>query len=325
MENIKNKVLLRQLKKSKIKKLSNIDSESFYAFLQLVEETYNGMDDNVYRLERALEISTQELQDLNDNLEKRITFEVASNIEKDKKLLTQSRSASMGEMIGNIAHQWRQPLSAISSTSSSMLLQLQLNLASEKDMENSYNKILEYTGFLTQTIEDFRDFFKRDKSLIKFDMLEYMNKTINIIDSTYKNSGIEILEDKKKSAYISLGFPNELTQVFLNILNNAQDALLETNSEVKFVFIEYKQSDEYNTVYITDTAGGVPSDIIPKIFDPYFTTKHKAQGTGIGLYMCKQIIEKHVDGILNVENKEIEIANKRYKGACFSISLSRVI
>ena len=115
---------------------------------------------NVYRLERALDISTSELRNFNDNLELKIQEEVEKNREKDKQLLNQSRFASMGEMIGNIAHQWRQPLSAISSTASSSQLQLTLGLLSNGEIEKSYKDILGYTDFLSQTIDDFRNFFK---------------------------------------------------------------------------------------------------------------------------------------------------------------------
>lgn len=325
MENLENKVLLRQLKKSKIKSFTDINEETFSKFISLVEETYSGMDESVYRLERALDISTKELQDLNDNLEKKILEEVEKNIEKDKQLLSQSRSASMGEMIGNIAHQWRQPLSAISSTCSSLLLQKQLGLASDDDIKNSYNKILEYTDFLTQTIEDFRDFFKQDKELEEFLISEYLQKTLSIIESSYKNSNIKIVEHKIEDETLTNGFPNELTQVFLNIFNNAKDILVDKEESHKEVHIYYSQSDDYNIVSILDNGGGVPNNIKDEIFDPYFTTKHKAQGTGIGLYMCKQIVEKHNKGKILLENRKIDIEGISYEGACFNIYLLKAI
>ena len=323
MEEINNRVLLRQLKKSKIKDLSSIDEEKLEKFLKLVQETYKDMDENVYRLERALELSTSELQELNDNLEIKVKSEVEKNRKKDDKLIHQSRYASMGEMIANIAHQWRQPLSAISSTSSSMILQMQLDIASKKEIENSFSKILGFTSFLTQTIEDFRSFFKQNKEKEQFYIVEYMDKTIELITASYRDYQIKIIHNQDNKNPSALGFPNELTQVFLNILNNAKDILATKNDIERIVLIDYLENEEFNIIKINDNASGIPESIMDSIFDPYFTTKHKAQGTGIGLYMCKQIIEKHIDGKIEVSNKEFSIENKKYFGACFKIYLPK--
>jgi len=224
---IKNKVLARQLKKLKIKSFDNLDEAKFERLLSLIADGYENMDSNVYRLERALEISTSELRNFNDTLEDRISTEVAKNREKDQQILIQSRYAGMGEMIGNIAHQWRQPLSAVSSISSGMLLQVELGVASNDDIQKSYSKILEYTNHLTQTIEDFRGYLKDDKEKIEFDYLDVFMKSKSIVASVYKNSNIQINIKDKSFSNKCHGFSNELIQVFLNILNNAKDALLE--------------------------------------------------------------------------------------------------
>jgi C4-dicarboxylate-specific signal transduction histidine kinase len=151
--NLQNKVLLRQLKKLKIEDFSSVDEIKLEKIFSLVEETYENMDANLYRLERALEISTSELRNFNDTLEEKIAKEVEKNREKDQKLLTQSRYAGMGEMIGNIAHQWRQPLSAISSTATGMNVQVQLGLASNEEIVEAFTNIMNYTQFLTQTLK----------------------------------------------------------------------------------------------------------------------------------------------------------------------------
>ncbi len=323
METIESKVLLRQLKKAKIKNYSDINEENFSKIIHMVEDTYNEMDEIVYRLERSLQVSTKELQDLNENLEKRIKKEVYKNREKDKKFIEQSRSAALGEMIGNIAHQWRQPLSAISSTSSSMVMQSQLGLVSPNELHKGYEKILEYTNFLTQTIEDFRQFFKKDKEIHTFNINEYLNKTLNIISSSYKNNSIELINNCSSEEIVSKGYPNEITQVFLNILNNARDVLIEKNIDNKLVIIDFLVNDDEFIISFTDNGGGIPTNIIDKIFDPYFTTKHQSQGTGIGLYMCKQIIEKHSRGYITALNKEFVYNNEKFMGACFNICLPR--
>ncbi|WP_320033458.1 ATP-binding protein [Halarcobacter sp.] len=322
--NIENKVLARQLKKLRIDSYENLDEKKFEKLLNLISKEYENTDSNIYRLERALEISTSELRKFNDSLEERIETEVQKNREKDKQLFIQSRYAGMGEMIGNIAHQWRQPLSAISTISSGMLLELELDMCERKDIENSYEKILEFTKFLTQTIEDFRGYLKKDKEKVEFDILDIFMKSFNIVESTYKNNNIYI--NIKKDAHFSeksFGFANELIQVFLNILNNAKDALLESEVEEKIVFIDILEGNEFNTISIIDNAGGINENIIEKIFDPYFTTKHKSQGTGIGLYMSKDIVEKNMHGKLSVTNINKNLDGTTYKGACFNISIPK--
>ena len=323
MENVDNKVLLRQLKKAKIKSIDDLNQENFSKFLSMVQESYTQMDEMVYRLERSLKLSNKELQDLNDNLEKKIILEVNQNREKDKKLIEQSRSAALGEMIGNIAHQWRQPLSAITSTSTGMIVQTELGLVDINDMKKSFENIVDYTNFLTHTIEDFREFFKKDKEIKTFEINECLNKTINIIAASYKDNNIEIINKNPEIKAMSSGYQNEIAQVFLNVLNNARDILIEKNVENKKVIIEYDSNDSLYCISFTDNAGGVPQNILPKIFDPYFTTKHKSQGTGIGLYMCKQIVEKHSNGTISAENVEFEMDGIIQKGACFKVCLQK--
>ena len=274
-------------------------------------------------LETLVDIKTEELKELNNNLEKRIEEEVKKNREKDRQIIQQSRFAALGEMLGNIAHQWRQPLSAINSTASGMELQMELGIASNDDIKKSFANIKGYVEFLTQTIEDFRNFFKEDKDLIDFNITDVLQKTLSIIDATYKDNNIEIILDIKDKL-ISKGKPNELSQVFLNILNNAKDAMVDHNIQKRFVHVYSKTTKEYNIIYIQDNAGGIPEDIIEKIFDPYFTTKHQSQGTGIGLYMSKNIIEKHMKGEISVENLTQEFDGITYTGACFKVVLPKV-
>ncbi|MEA3316039.1 MAG: HAMP domain-containing sensor histidine kinase [Campylobacterota bacterium] len=275
-------------------------------------------------LELIVKNKTKELQELNENLEQKIIIETQKVRDKEKQMTEQARFAAMGEMIGNIAHQWRQPLSAINTTASGMLLQLQLGISTNEEIEDSYNNIMDYVSFLTQTIEDFRGFFKEDKENIDFNILETLTKTMSITHAVYKDYDINIIKDDFNDVeLISNGMPSELSQVFLNILNNAKDVLVEKNIKEKYVDISYDTNQNNNIIYIHDIAGGIPEDIIGKIFDPYFTTKHQSQGTGIGLYMSKDIVEKHMLGKLTVSNKALKIKDNNYFGACFKIEIPK--
>jgi signal transduction histidine kinase len=310
----------------KKKQLLNRDFIMIISFNDITKEISNQrklkeLNDS---LEHRVEEKTKELQDLNENLEQRIKIELDKNRKKDQQMIQQSRFAALGEMIGNIAHQWRQPLSAISSTSSGMQLQMQLGIASNEEVEKSLEEIMGYVTFLTQTIEDFRGFFKEDKQKSDFDINEVIGKTLKITSATYKDNGIEIDQKNKDEKYITEGFPSELTQVFLNILNNAKDALIENKVDKKRVVISFKTVHKMHMVTIQDNAGGIPIGVIEKVFDPYFTTKHQSQGTGIGLYMSKDIVEKHMHGTISVTNKAVDIDGKQYMGACFKIELPMV-
>ena len=272
-----------------------------------------------------VENKTKELQELNDNLEQKVIIEANKVREKDKQMIQQARFAALGEMIGNIAHQWRQPLSAINTTASGMQLQMQLDLTNEEEITDSYSKIMGYVEFLTQTIEDFRGFFKEDKEKIDFNIIDIINKSLTITNAAYKDNDIKVIKYFDNAPdLISFGMPSELSQVLLNVLNNAKDATVSNNIKNKFVHISTKIEKKQNIIYIQDNAGGIPADVIDKIFDPYFTTKHQSQGTGIGLYMSKDIIEKHMDGKISVKNITTTLDGKNYDGACFRIQLPLV-
>jgi len=154
-------------------------------------------------------------------------------------------------------------------------------------------------------------------------MLNVLHKAYDIVSSTYKINLVDVIFSQNKSILKSLGYPHELSQVFLNILNNARDVLIEREIDTKIVYISSSQNEFFNIVTIQDNAGGIPSHIIDKVFDPYFTTKHQSQGTGIGLYMSKDIVEKHMKGKISVCNKAFEVSSNEYFGACFEIAIPR--
>ncbi len=274
-------------------------------------------------LEGIIAVKTKELQSLNSKLEERIQEELTKNREKDKQMIQQSRFAALGEMIGNIAHQWRQPLSAISSTASGVELQMEIGIASNEDIKKSYSDIKNYVQFLTQTIEDFRGFFKEDKTKVDFDMRDVLKNALAITNATYKDNNINVKLNISNEPLISYGMPSELAQAFLNILNNARDAIIEKKPDFRGIYIYSQNTENENALYFQDNAGGIPEGILEKIFDPYFTTKHQSQGTGIGLYMSKDIVEKNMHGSLSVKNIVQELDGIVYNGACFRISLPK--
>ena len=274
-------------------------------------------------LEEKIEEKTALLEDANYHLKIKIDEEMEQNKIKEKLLFEQSKMAVMGEMIGNIAHQWRQPLSMISSLASGIVFQKEMGVFDDKSLEPSMNKITNATLFLSQTIDDFRNFLRDDKEKTVFLLDEAFDKTMLLVEHGFKQNNIEI-ESSVASVKV-YGFKNELIQGLLNILNNAKDALVDTQSTIRTIFIQTIPTEKHISLLIKDTAGGIPNGVIERIFDPYFTTKGEVHGTGIGLYMTKEIIEKHLGGKITVENKETIIDGVAIIGAEFVITLPCVI
>ena len=274
----------------------------------------------IHSYSSKLDENNKKLHNLNVNLEQKVAIQVEKNREKDKILYQQSKMASMGEMLGNIAHQWRQPLSAISTAASGILIQKQFNQLTDKHMDYSLSSIVRNTQLLSQTIDDFKDFYKKDKKKNNFVIEDLIQKVLTLIDANLKNKDIEIIKNIEVITICT--YENELVQSILNIINNARDALVELpNEKRKCIFINiYKQNAEL-IIEIKDSAGGINEDVIHKVFEPYFTTKHKAQGTGIGLYMTHEIITEHLLGSIDVINTSYSYKNSEYEGALFTIRL----
>ncbi len=240
--------------------------------------------------------------------------------EKQYDLLAQkTKLAAMGEMIENIAHQWRQPLSVITTASSGIKIHKEMDTLSDELLDESLTSISASANHLSDTIEDFKDFFKPDKEKIRFELKNTIKKTIKLLNSNLKVNNIHIIQNIKDITINS--YERELLQILLNIINNAQDALLNTRDMKRYIFIDTYKEDEQVFIKIKDNAKGIDKDIINRIFEPYFTTKHKSQGTGIGLYMSQEIISRHIKGSLEVDNITYDYENKTYTGAVFTIKL----
>ncbi len=241
--------------------------------------------------------------------------------EKEVIVSQQSKLASMGEMIGNIAHQWRQPLSIISTGATGMLMQKELSALNDESFEQTCNMINENAQYLSKTIDDFRNFIKGDRVKEKFTIERSINRLLSLLDGSIKHHNLTVIVDIDKTIEID-SYENELTQCLMNIFNNAKDALKENNKENdRLIFIRVKRKDNFAIIKIRDNGGGIPEEILPKIFEPYFTTKHKSQGTGLGLHMTYNLIVSGLQGTIEAKNVKFKYQNTMYKGAEFKIVL----
>ncbi len=252
--------------------------------------------------------TSKELEEINASLKLKVRQEVAKNRKKDKQMMQQSRLAQMGEMISMIAHQWRQPLAAISSTSIGINIKAELGKLDRDTAIELSDKISSYAQHLSATIDDFREFFKSNKEKRNTTYCELIKNVLDIVKVSIENQNIEliIIKNCKRTFYT---YPNEIKQVILNLIKNAEDILLERRVKNPKITIETKDG----ILTISDNGGGIPTDIMDKIFDPYFSTKTKKDGTGLGLYMSKTIVDEHCGGELSVSNDE--------EGAVFKVEL----
>jgi len=287
-------------------------AKSFNYMIQELKNSDNKLRNMNSELEQRVQQRTQQLEELNIGLDQKVKEEVMQRSKQEQLLIQQSRFAAMGEMIGNIAHQWRQPLNALSLLLQNIENAYDMNILDEKYIVRTVNKGTLLTNSMSKTIDDFRDFFKPNKKVEVFNIAEAIHGTLEIIGASFSNHMIDI-EENIDMSLCAKGFSNEFSQVILNILNNSKDELIQRgikNKKIKFIV---KKVGEKLIIEIEDNAGGIPTDIINKVFDPYFSTKEEGKGTGIGLYMSKTIIEHNMHGQLSVRNEE--------EGAIFKIVL----
>ena len=234
----------------------------------------------------------------------------------------QAKLASMGEMIGNIAHQWRQPLSIISTSASGAKIEKELGVLEDEQFNKHMDSIVEQTEYLSNTIDDFRNFIKDGSKKTKpIHIVELLEKALVLVESSFKNNYIELVKNFEVDEEI-IGHGNELVQAFINILNNAKDAIKENLDEhgTKVIFIETKKVKKGIAIIIKDNAGGIPLEIKERIFEPYFTTKHQSVGTGIGLSLARSIFTDHHNATIDFTNEEYEYNGENFTGACFKIT-----
>jgi signal transduction histidine kinase len=255
--------------------------------------------------EEALATKQLQLEEFNLTLEKRIQEAVAELRQKDQIMINQSRLAAMGEMIGNIAHQWRQPLNALGLLIYNIKDAFQFNTLNAEYLDQAVADGNRMVQNMSTTISDFSNFFRPDKEFVAFSATKQIRAAILLVESSYKNSGIAIHLDAPNDLEL-MGFPNEYSQVLLNLLSNAKEAVLGRNQLhqqlSRRVEIRLTERDGYGCVTVADNGGGISALILDMIFDPYFSTKDR--GSGIGLYMSKMIIERNMYGSIKARNIE---------------------
>ncbi len=267
-------------------------------------------------------IKNKQLKAVNDNLYKALQkeIELKEQIQKQQlELVEQSKMAALGEMIGNIAHQWRQPLSLISTCASGMKLNLILGSSKEEEQMLSLETILGTTQTLSETIENFKEYSHKDK-LTKFNLSEIIDKAIKTKEYLINKNNIEVIKNLDNSIELT-NLPNSLIQALVNIIQNSKDALENIDSK-KYIFIE-SFIDEKNLIVINikDNAGGIKTEYINKVFEPYFTTKHQANGVGLGLNITYKIINESMHGKIKIKNSKFIYKDKNYEGAEITITL----
>jgi len=223
---------------------------------------------------------------------------------KDKLLSKQSRFAALGEMISMIAHQWRQPLTGMSMSINNLLLDYELGDSDDKRSKETLELVDKQIAYLSTTIDDFKNFFKPDIKSDKVNLRDLVTDSCMIINSSLKSAGIIITNEINESISFTTK-KNDVIQIILNLVKNSMDAYKENDIEKREIVITAQEKAKTVSIIIKDSAGGIPPDIIEKIFDPYFSTKDKKNGTGLGLYMSKMIVEDHLAGKLSVETEDL--------------------
>ncbi|WP_457561146.1 sensor histidine kinase [Caminibacter sp.] len=234
-----------------------------------------------------------------EELDKRVKEEIEKRREKEQMLMHQSKLAALGEMLGNIAHQWRHPITRLSLLIQNLEMAYKMGKLDDEKFEKFKENALMQINYMSDTIDDFTNFFKKDTKKVEFCPKEIIENALKLIEGRIRQNRVEVIMDVKNTKPV-FGYKTEFSQVILNILNNAIDILKERDIENKKIWIRINGTK----IEIEDNAGGVPEDIKDKIFEPYFTTKFQSQGTGIGLYMSRVIITQHFNGTLEVRNSK---------------------
>jgi C4-dicarboxylate-specific signal transduction histidine kinase len=253
-----------------------------------------------------------DLIDLYSSMQNRIQEGIKKNLETQKVMIYQSRLAAMGEMISMIAHQWRQPINVIALESNNILIDIELKTIHESTLREAILNTLHQTQELSKTIDDFSNFFRPEKSVHKIELQTVFDDVNSVIGKSLSYDNI-ILEIPKDTQIVLTTYSRELMQVLINLIKNSKDAFEENPINTKKITLNAVQKDKQVTITVCDTAGGIDNNILDKIFDPYFSTKKEKNGTGLGLYMSKTIIEKHLLGTLDTRNTK--------DGICFYIIL----
>lgn len=244
---------------------------------------------------------------------------IIKDVSSLKVLQEQSKLASLGEMIGNIAHQWRQPLSLISTVASSLRVKSEYDMLTKEDINEVSASIVKQTEYLSNTIDNFRDFIKGDKLYTNISIKDVLENSLTLVSASLNNNFVNLVLELDDDLTI-FGNKNELTEAFLNIISNSKDVLKSIEEKDRFIFIKTKKIDENKLeLKFLDSGGGIDESIISKVLEPYFTTKHKSQGTGLGLAIVDKIVRERHKASIEIYNEEFIYNEKKYKGLSFKI------
>ncbi len=290
---------------------------AMFLFTMLLSlDIYNSVKNLILNQQKIINKKTEELKQINRQLEQKIKEEVEKNRQKDRIMFQHSRMIAMGEMISNIAHQWRQPLNAISILIQGFAIKNMQGKLSDEYIEKQVAEGLRIANELSSTLDKFKNFFETNHKQSYTSLKNILKETIDFLQNEDINIQINSPDIK------ILCHKDDFSQVLLNLFSNSIDQFKKVKDPYnKTIIIKAKQIEDKVTITFIDNAGGIDEKIIDRIFEPYFTTKHKSQGTGIGLYMSKQIIEKQMNGRIWVENINLKIDKKTYKCAKFEINL----
>jgi len=259
---------------------------------------------------KEISIKNTQLEEYNNHMQELVKEEIRKNLEKQKMLELQARYSQMGEIIGMITHQWKQPLNAISMMVNVLKLKQHNGTISTQLLDEKLDDILMQVGYMSQTVNDFQHFFNPIKEKIYFNAYNSIQSVLELVKSEYFHKNINVILSGDKKLQV-VGMPNELNQVILSILKNAKDEFVKNPHEHMEIKINIFAKEDKGVITVVDNAGGIPEDIIDEIFDIYITTKK--DGSGLGLNISKNMIEDHMDGKIYVENVE--------DGAKFTIEL----
>ncbi|NJD36890.1 MAG: HAMP domain-containing protein [Geobacter sp.] len=264
---------------------------------ELLHEKTIQLEEEIGERQKAQEA----LEQLNTTLEERIRQAIAELRTKDDLLIHQNRLAAMGELLTSIAHQWRQPLNNIAICIQTLQFLHQHQELTEEELNQQIETVMDLLTYMSHTIDDFRKFFREDREAQEFVLREVVERSLNLIRAALASSDIQVTVEGDESVR-AVGHPNEYSHALMNILHNARDILLERKVSNPRIRIAIKSEEGHTVVTVQDNGGGIPDAILPQIFDPYFTTKGPAVGTGIGLYMARTLIERNMGGRLTARN-----------------------
>jgi len=269
-------------------------------------ESFSAMREDMRAYQHNLETEIAEhqrakiaLQELNATLESRVHEEVENNRKKDHLLIQQSRLATMGEMMHNVAHHWRQPLSGMMMILQNIEDDFRYGQLTAENVKDQVQRGVQLAQQMSDTIDSFRNFFQSDQAETRFSLMDAVRETLGLVDASFRNHQIEVAVEADGEVYVT-GYTNEFSQVLLNVFDNAKDAIKAAKAAGK-VTIQVGSQPGYGVIRVRDNGGGIPDEALPKVFDPYFTTREG--GVGIGLYMSRMILE-HMRGYIEARNVE---------------------